>query len=118
MGEYNSTQLDHLFHALAHPVRRDMLGKLQQRSRCVTDLAGDFDLSLNVVSKHLKSLERAGLIERTRTGRVHHLASRPEAVQPASRWLAEYLRFWTGTLDSLEQFLERDPPSSPPPPIT
>jgi DNA-binding transcriptional ArsR family regulator len=107
MGDrkHSEPQLDDVFLALSHPTRRRMLELLQSEPRCVTELATSFDLSLNVVSKHLKSLERAGLLQRTKAGRVHTLQCDNRAMGPATNWLAQHLRMWTGALDSLERFI-------------
>lgn len=117
MGErkHSEPQLDDIFLALSHPTRRRMLELLQTRSFRVTELAGSFDVSLNVVSKHLKSLERAGLIARTREGKVHTLRSDPEALAPATAWLAQHLAMWQGALNSLEAFILQSK-SQPPKP--
>jgi DNA-binding transcriptional ArsR family regulator len=107
MGErkHSQPELDDIFLALSHPTRRKMLELLQDRPFCVTELAHSFDLSLNVVSKHLKSLERAGLLERTREGRFHTLHAEPEALAPATAWLSRHLAMWQGALNSLERFI-------------
>ena len=82
-----------------------MLALLQAEPCRVTTLAESFDLSLNVVSKHLKFLERAGLLERTKTGREHMLTCNNRAMAPVTAWLAQHLRMWQGALDSLEAFV-------------
>ena len=107
MGErkHSEPELDDVFLALSHPTRRRMLELLQAQPYCVTELAASFDLSLNVVSKHLKSLERAGLLQRTKAGRVHTLHCDNRAMEPATAWLAQHLRLWQGALNSLEQFI-------------
>lgn len=107
MGErkHSEPELDDVFLALSHPTRRRMLELLQTEPRCVTQLAESFDLSLNVVSKHLKFLERAGLLERTQYGRLHTLQCKNEAMQPATAWMAQHLKMWQGALDSLERFI-------------
>lgn len=107
MGErkHFEPKLDNVFLALSHPTRRRMLELLQARSYCVTELADSFDLSLNVVSKHLKSLERAGLLRRDRDGKKHNLACNSRALAPATRWLERHLRLWQGALDSFEAFI-------------
>lgn len=112
MGErkHCEPRLDDVFLALSHPTRRRMLELLQQEPRCVTDLAESFDLSLNVVSKHLKFLERAGLLARTRNGRAHMLACNNYAMEPATAWLSRHLRMWQGALDSLERFVSKSHP--------
>lgn len=107
MGErkHSEPELDEVFLALSHPTRRRMLELLQQRSYRVTELAQEFDLSLNVVSKHLKYLERAGLLKREQTGRVHQLSHEEKAFRPAVAWLSHHLRMWQGALDSLARFV-------------
>lgn len=107
MGErkHAEPELDDIFLALSHPTRRRMLEMLQTKSYRVTELAQSFELSLNVVSKHLKYLERAGLLQREQEGRVHNLHGDTEALKPAVEWLSEHLRMWTGALNSLERFI-------------
>jgi DNA-binding transcriptional ArsR family regulator len=116
MGErkHSEPELDDVFLALSHPTRRRMLELLQKRACCVTELAASFDVSLNVVSKHLKYLERAGLLERAQMGRVHYLRCNNDAMAPATRWLSRHLRLWTGALDSLEQFIVKSKTSAKP----
>ncbi len=110
MGErkHSEPALDDVFLALSHPTRRRMLELLQQRAYCVTDLAREFDVSLNVVSKHLKSLERAGLLKRMREGRIHHLEVEDRSMKPAVAWLTRHLKMWQGALDSLERFVAQN----------
>lgn len=112
MGDrkHSEPELDNIFLALSHPTRRRLLEILQKEPTCVTDLAEEFDLSLNVVSKHLKYLERAGLLKRTQEGRIHRLETREEALRPAVDWLSYHLRFWQGALDSLEAFVAKTYP--------
>lgn len=120
MGErkHSDPGLDNVFLALSHPTRRRILEILQEEPTCVTDLAAKFDLSLNVVSKHLKYLERAGLLQRTQYGRIHTLECNNQAMQPATQWMAQHLKMWQGALDSLEQFIvqNHDRLKSPPSP--
>lgn len=117
MGErkHSAPELDDVFLALSHPTRRRLLELLQEQPRGVTDLAASFDLSLNVVSKHLKYLERARLVRRTREGKIHRLECEPEPLQNAARWMSHHLAFWTANLDAFAAFLARNPPDSPPP---
>jgi len=98
-------QLDLAFAALADPTRREIVGRLAKGKARVTDLAEPFDMSLNAVSKHLKVLERAGLVRRTRTGREHHIALDPEPIRRIAGWARHYERFWNDRLDKLETFL-------------
>src|SRR6187455_1775414 len=74
MGEYMPTQLDGVFNALSDPTRRAILARLSGSEARVTDIAADFPISLNSVSKHIRMLERAGLVRRSIIGRDHLLA--------------------------------------------
>jgi DNA-binding transcriptional ArsR family regulator len=100
--------LDLAFAALADPTRRRIVARLAKGEARVTDLARPFDMSLNAVSKHLKVLERAGLVRRTRAGREHHIALEPGPIRRVARWAATYERFWSHRLDRLEAFLEAE----------
>src|SRR5437762_11115475 len=95
--------LDKIFLALGHPVRRQILVRLAQGTATVTDIAEPFEMSLNAISKHLKVLEKAGLIQRRVLGREHHCRIRPEALEEVSNWLTYYQAFWTSRLDAIEQ---------------
>jgi DNA-binding transcriptional ArsR family regulator len=99
--------LDRTFAALADPTRRGILECLAKGDRCVTDLARPHRMSLPAVSKHLRVLERAGLIHRRRDGRVHQLKLEAEPMKNALRWIEEYRRFWEGNLDRLDEYLKQ-----------
>jgi DNA-binding transcriptional ArsR family regulator len=101
------SSLDLAFAALADPTRRRIVERLARRAARVTDLARPFDMSLNAVSKHVKVLERAGLVRRTRIGREHHIVLDPEPVRLVAGWASRYERFWQERLDKLESFLEK-----------
>jgi DNA-binding transcriptional ArsR family regulator len=105
MVKYN---LDRTFAALADPTRRDILARLSDGHATVGELAEPFDMSLPAVSKHLKVLQQAGLIERRRDGRTQICAVQAAPLQDADAWLAHYRAFWEGNLDSLARFLESD----------
>jgi DNA-binding transcriptional ArsR family regulator len=107
MDEYQSTALDQTFAALSHPVRRRMLHLLAKEDVCVTDLAANFDCSLNVVSKHIQSLERAGLVQRERQGRVHRLQFSPAPLAKASSFLERYRERWERQFDRLAAYLDK-----------
>ena len=81
--------LSRIFGALAHPARRAMLARLAKGPVNITEMAAPFEMSLNAVSKHLKVLERAGLIHRRRQGRDHVIAFRGEPLQRVARWSLE-----------------------------
>jgi DNA-binding transcriptional ArsR family regulator len=108
MVEYNSEYLDKLFGALSDATRRAMVNRLSQGPATVTELAGPLDMSLNAVSKHLKVLERAGLVGREIQGRTHRLFLIPGPLSDAQQWIGFYRRFWeAGGLDSLLAWLVR-----------
>jgi len=105
--EYLTTPvLDLAFAALSDPTRREIVQRLAKGAARVTDLAQPFDMSFNAVSKHVKVLERAGLVRRTRAGREHHIALDPEPIRRIAGWASRYERFWSDRLDKLEAFLK------------
>jgi len=101
----SSTRLDRTFHALADPTRRAILARLAQGEATVGELAQPFRTSLPAVSKHLKVLEGAGLLARTRAGRVHRCRLRAAPLSETSAWLERYRRFWERQLDALAEYL-------------
>lgn len=101
------SNLDLAFAALADPTRRRIVAKLTRGETRVTDLALPFDMSLNAVSKHIKVLEGAGLVRRTRVGREHYLRLHAQPLREAARWISQYERFWTQRLDALGEFLNQ-----------
>ena len=101
------SKLDDVFGALADPTRRRILETLSRGDQCVTRLARPYCMSLPAISKHLRVLERAGLICRRRDGRVHHLKLDAKPMRQAAQWIEEYRKFWEGALDSLADYLER-----------
>jgi len=105
MGEYQASPLDDLFGAIADPTRRAILDRLALGDARVTDVAAGFPISLNSVSKHVRMLERAGLVTRTVTGREHLLALRPEPLDEAARWIEQHRQFWEESLAGLESFV-------------
>jgi DNA-binding transcriptional ArsR family regulator len=97
--------LDQVYGALADPTRRAILGILAEGETNVGSLAERFPISLNGVSKHVKVLERAGLLERTVLGREHRLRLNAEPLREASMWLEHYRTFWETRLAALETYL-------------
>jgi DNA-binding transcriptional ArsR family regulator len=108
MVEYSSQQLDAVFHALADGTRRRMLRSLGGQPRSVGELAAPFQISLAAASKHIKVLERAGLVTRTIHGRTHLCRLQPEALAASQQWLRFYEQFWNQSLDALEAVLTKD----------
>ena len=100
--------LDRVFHALADPSRRRIVGLLRETKELrVSDIASAFEMSLNGVSKHLKVLEGAELICRRVQGRTHFLSVNWQALQPAYEFLHFYQHFWTQRLDGLVEYAEQ-----------
>jgi DNA-binding transcriptional ArsR family regulator len=100
--------VDHLsttFAALADPTRREILARLAQGEATVNELAEPFPITLQAVSKHLKVLERAGLIARGRSAQLRPSRLQGEALKGAADWLAAYRAFWEGTFDRLDEHL-------------
>ena len=105
--------LDDTLLALADPTRREILRRLSRGDRRVTDVAAPFAISLNSVSKHIVTLERAGLVRRRREGREHILSLDPAPLERAARWLASQQALWVARLDALDEVLHAaDPPPS------
>jgi DNA-binding transcriptional ArsR family regulator len=106
MVKYSSRTLSRTFAALADPTRRRILAHLARGDKCVTHLAKPHAMSLPAVSKHLRVLEKAGLLRRRRYGRVHEMQLDAKPLQEAARWVDEYRKFWQGSLNRLAEYLE------------
>ena len=106
-----AVELNLVYGAIADPTRRAILGVLARGDANVGSLAGRFPMTLAAVSKHVKVLERAGLVERTVRGREHRLRLRPGPLREATAWLAHYRGFWEGRLEALEAVLVGRPPA-------
>src|SRR5947208_13223005 len=104
---YQASSLNRTFAALADPTRRRILAHLAQGDMCVTRLAKPHSMSLPAVSKHLRVLEKAGLLRRRRYGRVHEMRLDAKPLKQASEWVEEYRKFWEGSLDRLAAYLEK-----------
>jgi DNA-binding transcriptional ArsR family regulator len=98
--------LDRTFSALADPTRRAIVQRLADGEASVTELAAPFAMSLPAVSKHLKVLEKAGLISRGRRAQWRPCRLEPEPLKEASDWLQEYRRLWEERLDRLDEYLQ------------
>jgi len=101
-------EIDAVFHALAHPARRDMLERLAGQERTVSELALTFEMSLAASSKHVKVLEQAGLVHRTVEGRRHVCRLSPQPLGEASEWLRFYERFWSPEPGSARRDVQPD----------
>ncbi len=105
MVNNNENQLNEIFHALADPTRREIIHMMAQKERTVSELAEPFDMSLAAISKHIKVLERANLVERSITGRTHICSLNAESLSQATEWLRFYGKFWSNRFDILESEL-------------
>lgn len=108
MVEQSADQLDIVFGALADPTRRTMLRNLTSHPHSVSELAAPFAITLAAASKHIKVLERAGLVRRSVRGRTHicQLDARP--MQAGAEWMRQYERFWNERLDNLDAVLRAE----------
>lgn len=113
----DDARLDTTFAALADPIRRAIVDRLALGEATVLELASPFAVSLPAISRHLKVLEQAGLIERGRRGRERPCTLRPEAVAEVARWAEHTRRAWERRLDRLDRFLRTTaPPGATPEP--
>ncbi len=106
MVKYNDQHLDTVFAALADPTRRAMLQQLEQGPCSVSELAAPHTMSLAGASKHIRALEKAGLVTREVQGRTHHCRLNADPLAEAEAWLQRYRVFWNHKLDALEQALK------------
>src|SRR5215210_1951191 len=100
-------QLSATFAALADPTRRAILARLESGERSVTELAEPFDMSLPAVSKHLRVLERAGLIARRRDAQWRHCRIDAAPLKAISAWTEQYRHIWEARLDRLDKHLQQ-----------
>jgi DNA-binding transcriptional ArsR family regulator len=99
-------QITSTFAALADPTRRAILARLALGETSVTELAAPFEISMPAVSRHLKVLERAGLISRGREAQWRPCKLNPKPLKGAAEWLEEYRQFWEQSFDRLEEYLK------------
>src|SRR6516164_8512639 len=99
-------QLTNVLTAISHPARRAIIGQLANGPARFLDIAKPFDTALNAVTKHLKMLERAGLIERQKRGREVLISFRGEPLREVAGWVHEYQRFWNQRLNQFEQYFK------------
>jgi DNA-binding transcriptional ArsR family regulator len=103
---HNASSLDRTFHALADGTRRSIIHALAQgASRSAGELGRQFSSAQPTISKHLKVLEQAALVERSVEGRVHRFRLRRKPLQDAERWIARHQAFWTGAVEQLDRLL-------------
>ena len=108
MVESSAHNLDLVFQALSDPTRRGILRKVSKRERSVGEIAESYSMSLAAISKHIQSLERAGLVTRRRDGSYSYLRLNAEGLSSADKWMQYYREFWEGNLKSLKNFIENE----------
>ena len=106
MVNYNR-RLDATFQALADPTRRAIVAALSRGQASVTELARPHRMSLPAVMKHLRVLQRAGLVIQRKTGRIQHCRLSPRPLQTAEAWISQYRAFWEGQFDALDRYLKQ-----------
>lgn len=106
MKQVTTDPLSSTFAALSDPTRRAILAQLASGERSVTELAEPFELTMPAITKHLKVLERAGLVERGRRAQFRPCTLQAQPLKDASDWIDQYRRHWEQRLDRLEQYLE------------
>jgi len=104
-------KLSETFGALADPIRRAILARLAQGERTVGELAEPFDISLPAVSKHLRVLENAGLIDHRTDAQWRLCGLRAQCMQNAHKWVDRYQQYWEGSLNRLAELMEKQPQS-------
>ncbi len=107
MVQYHRPELDRVFGAVADPTRRAILDALARGPARITDLARPFPVSLNAISKHVKILERAGLVARDVVGREHYCRLETERLREAAAWLERHKAFWESRLDALARHVTK-----------
>jgi DNA-binding transcriptional ArsR family regulator len=105
MQTTNSDPLSTTFAALADPTRRAILARLARGEATVTELAAPFDMSLPAISKHLKVLQRAGLIEQGRQAQWRPCRLKAEPLRDVASWIGEYKRHWEDSFERLDDYL-------------
>ncbi|CAN5288083.1 metalloregulator ArsR/SmtB family transcription factor [soil metagenome] len=100
-------QLSTTFQALADPTRRAILASLTTGEKTVSDLAEPFDMTMPAITKHLKVLEKANLIERSREAQFRPCRLHPEPLKDIDEWISEYRKFWEASFDRLEDYLKQ-----------
>ncbi|HEU4878138.1 MAG TPA: metalloregulator ArsR/SmtB family transcription factor [Gemmatimonadaceae bacterium] len=112
MVEHTHARLDLVFRALSDQTRRGMLKRLAKGEQTVSELASPYQMSLAAASKHIQTLERAGLVKRTVRGRIHYCRIDPRPLERADEWLRNYERLWDTRIERLAELL-RHPDNEP-----
>jgi DNA-binding transcriptional ArsR family regulator len=107
MVNYSTNSLDAVFSALGDPTRRAILARLALGETRVSELARPHHMSLPAISKHLRVLERAGLVKKQKDGRVINCSLAPDPLKGAADWIDQYRQFWEAQLDTLAEYLDQ-----------
>ncbi len=107
MVKSEALKLDRIFHALSDSTRRAILYEVSKKERTVTQIAKPHKISLAAISKHLKVLEKAQLIDRKKQGSFQIVSLNAEALKTAEEWISFYQQFWGPRLNALKDFLEK-----------
>ena len=108
IDRHEPERLDLVFSALSDATRRGMLERLAEGETNVSTLAAPYDISQPAASKHLRVLERAGLIHRARQGREHRIRIDPRPIEEARSWIGRYARFWQQQFDAVDAYLQQN----------
>lgn len=109
-----AADLNAVFGALSDPIRRGIVERLGRGEASVGELAEPYNVSAPAISRHLRVLESAGLIERRKQGRIHHCRICPQTVEQASQWIETQRAFWNRQFDQLESYLGAPPKTQKP----
>lgn len=109
MVNYSQHRLDLAFGALAHPIRRGILARLSAGEATVAELAKPFKVSAPAITKHMRVLEDAGLLSRTKAGRTHRCRLEQKRMKEAQAWIERHRQFWNDRFDALERYLKENP---------
>lgn len=107
LGSQREEHLDLIFHALSSARRRSIIQRLSEGPAIVRELGASMQISKPGLGKHIKVLEKAGLLKRTEDGRVHRCTLDPECLKAIDGWLRQYRQFWTSSLDNLDQYVNK-----------
>ena len=107
MVKYSEEQINDIFSGLADPTRRDIVHRLIQKELAVSEIAGEYKISMPAVSKHLRVLEKAELVFYTRIGREKFYGVSPKAILEIQRYIDFYTRFWSDKFDKIDGHLEK-----------
>jgi DNA-binding transcriptional ArsR family regulator len=110
MVKSEAVQLDLIFQALSDSTRRSILQRIAKEEKTVSQIAHPYDMSLAAISKHLKVLEAASLIERRKEGSFQIVRLNAESLKTAEQWISYYQQFWGKRLDALQNLLEEGEP--------